>query len=208
MPQRKKPFSGKAKKEQLKAKKQSKQNAPQGMSSNHLIYISVQLFCQPLDGFGFRNRRPLLKTTAGDNEDKPQIQKFNYCPSKDGRDRNRYALQFYRESPAELKARKEEACKTIEPVSEKDLEIDSNDYFPKDLSFPRRPPWSYDLTPEQLEAKETKYFNVYIQIYSDSRIIWHRVLLLNRCGSRILYFLPSGKLHSKNSYICNLALIS
>jgi hypothetical protein len=31
MPQRKKPFSGKAKKEQLKAKKQSKQNAPPGM---------------------------------------------------------------------------------------------------------------------------------------------------------------------------------
>ncbi|XP_008190921.2 guanine nucleotide-binding protein-like 1 isoform X1 [Tribolium castaneum] len=143
MPQRKKPFSGKAKKEQLKAKKQSKQNAPQ-------------------EGFGSRNRRPLLKTSAGDSEDQPQIQKFNYCPPKDGRDRNRYALQFYRETPSELKARKEEACKTIEPVSEKELEIDSNDYFPKDLGFPRRPPWSYELTTEQLEARETKYFNDYV----------------------------------------------
>jgi ribosome biogenesis GTPase A len=144
MPQRKKPFSGKAKKEQLKAKKQSKQNAPP-------------------EGFGFRNRRPILKTNEGDNEEQRQVQKFNYCPSKDGRsDRNRYALQFYRESNAEIKARKEEACKTLDPVPETALEIDSEDYFPKELSFPKRPSWSYDLSPEALEARETKYFNEYV----------------------------------------------
>ncbi|KAJ3662851.1 hypothetical protein Zmor_007174 [Zophobas morio] len=48
MPQRKKPFSGKAEKEQLKAKKQSKQNAPQG--------------------YGARNGNRTVKPSGGDNE--------------------------------------------------------------------------------------------------------------------------------------------
>jgi hypothetical protein len=75
---------------------------------------------------------------------------------------HRYALHFHRETEAEIRERKEAACKSINPVSAPGLEIAVEDFFVKELEFPKRPPWNFDMSLEQLEASEHKYFTVSI----------------------------------------------
>ncbi|XP_045783431.1 guanine nucleotide-binding protein-like 1 [Maniola jurtina] len=132
MPQarRKTPFSGKAKKQQLQAKK---------------------------------NKTLIMNTSSGTNS--YDVVSVNYQPnrSKGRGDANRYALKFYRESDEELRMKKEDALKSLNPVSEKEMEIDPTDFFPKEISFPKRPPWDFSMTPAQLDAQEQKYFREYIQ---------------------------------------------
>ncbi|XP_038220304.1 guanine nucleotide-binding protein-like 1 [Zerene cesonia] len=134
MPQarRKTPFSGKAKKQQLQAKKQNK----------------------------------TLLLSSSSNTSNYDVLSMNYQPSRGGvrgrGDANRYALKFYRESDEELRLKKEEALKALNPVSEKEMEIDPIDFFPSELTFPKRPPWDFNMTPAQLDAQEQKYFREYI----------------------------------------------
>ncbi|KAK9885950.1 hypothetical protein WA026_013825 [Henosepilachna vigintioctopunctata] len=136
MPQgrRKTPFSGKAKKEQLKLKKQR-----QGTS------------------------RPLLLENSGDT-DASNISKLNYHVKKNPDAKtNRYALAFYKETDEEIKQRKEIARQNLVPVTEEELEIESTDFFPEDLNFPKRPEWSYQLSKCELDAKENRYFTEYLK---------------------------------------------
>ncbi|XP_072947079.1 guanine nucleotide-binding protein-like 1 [Epargyreus clarus] len=132
MPQarRKTPFSGKAKKQQLQAKKQ--------------------------------NKTLLLSTPGGTTS--YDVVSVNYQPGRSrGRgEGNRYALKFYRETDEELKMKKEEALKSLNPVSERDMEVDPSDFFPEEISFPKRPPWNFDMTPAQLDAQEQRYFKEYV----------------------------------------------
>lgn len=72
----------------------------------------------------------------------------------------RYALQFYRESEKELKERKELARKELKSVSETSLEINLDDYFEPALDFPKRPPWNFEMSREELESREQRYFTV------------------------------------------------
>ncbi|XP_060808467.1 guanine nucleotide-binding protein-like 1 [Amyelois transitella] len=135
MPQdrRKVPFSGKAKKQQMQAKKDR------------------------------QNKTLLLSTSSGSNA--YDVISVNYQPSKGrgGRgESNRYALKFYRESDEELKLKKEEALKSLNPVPEKEMEVNPADFFPKELTFPKRPPWDFNMTPAQLDSQEQRYFKNYI----------------------------------------------
>ncbi|XP_028168375.1 guanine nucleotide-binding protein-like 1 [Ostrinia furnacalis] len=131
MPQarRKTPFSGKAKKQQLQAKK---------------------------------NKTLLLSTSSGTST--CEVVSVNYQPrNRGGRgDSNRYALKFYRETDEELFLKKEDAAKALNPVPEKELEVDPTDFFPSDLSFPKRPAWDFSMSPAQLDAQEQRYFKNYV----------------------------------------------
>lgn len=69
-------------------------------------------------------------------------------------------LQFFRETDEEMKIRKEEARNSLKKFDEKDLEINADDYFSLDLDFPKRPAWSYNISPRDLDLKEQKYFTV------------------------------------------------
>lgn len=91
-----------------------------------------------------------------------QVQKINKQPVEDYKSsRNRYVLQFFQESKEELRKRKEQALKSIKPVSLKAQEVSDN-YFPSGIDMPKRPPWNFDMTKEQLEMKEQRYFTVCI----------------------------------------------
>uniref|UniRef100_A0A2A4JXE0 Guanine nucleotide-binding protein-like 1 n=1 Tax=Heliothis virescens TaxID=7102 RepID=A0A2A4JXE0_HELVI len=104
-----------------------------------------------------QNKTLLMSTSGGTTA--YDVVSVNYQPNKrGGRDSNRYALKFYRETDEELRIKKEEALKELRPVSEKDLEVDPADYFPTELSFPKRPPWDFNMTPAQLDAQEQRYF--------------------------------------------------
>lgn len=143
MPQARKkvPFSGKAKKQQLLAKRHKKAGS---------------------------SAPGLYRTTADDESEGSlpgdRIQKINAQPHLRGpkSNPNRYALQFHRETEAEIRERREAARKGIVPVEEKDLEIDCETYFTPELDFPVRPPWNYDMTPAELDAREHRYFTEYI----------------------------------------------
>ncbi|XP_018572298.1 guanine nucleotide-binding protein-like 1 isoform X2 [Anoplophora glabripennis] len=139
MPQgrRKTPFSGKAKKEQLKAKKQSKQ-------------------------LGVKNPAFLQDYNRGD-EGSSNIQKINFQPSKDSSSKpNKYALQFFKETKEEIAQRKEFARQSLAPKKEIDLEINETDYF-TNLDFPKRPEWNFSLGKNELEVQENKYFTGYLK---------------------------------------------
>ncbi|XP_076748630.1 nucleostemin 4 isoform X2 [Xylocopa sonorina] len=136
MPQgtRKKPFSGKAKKQQLQAKKQRQSSAI--LTGNY--------------------------SKGNDNFEYSAIQKINKQPKDDGSSRNRYTLQFFQESKEELMKRKEQARTAVEPLSLKDQEVSDN-YFPPEVDMPKRPPWDFDMTKEQLELREQRYFTEYLK---------------------------------------------
>ncbi|XP_035724408.1 guanine nucleotide-binding protein-like 1 isoform X1 [Vespa mandarinia] len=140
MPQgrRKVAFSGKAKKQQMQAKKQRQ---------NHLLKV--------VQNADYDDELSL----TDDIEFKRSIQKINKQPQNF---RNKYALQFFQESQEELRRRKMEARNTINMIPLKQQEISDN-YFPSELDIPKRPFWVYDMSKDQLEIKEQKYFNVYLQ---------------------------------------------
>lgn len=54
------------------------------------------------------------------------------------------------------------ALKEIELVDEKTLEVSIDEFFPKDLDFPKRPQWSYNMNRQELEAREMRYFTEYV----------------------------------------------
>ncbi|CAH1642692.1 unnamed protein product [Spodoptera littoralis] len=115
-----------------------------------------------------QNKTLLMSTSSGTTS--YDVVSVNYQPTRGrgGRDTNRYALKFYRETEEELKIKKEEALKELIPVPEKDLEVNPVDYFPADVSFPKRPPWDFNMTPAQLDAQEQRYFKNYIDILQAS----------------------------------------
>lgn len=137
MPQgtRKKPFSGKAKKQQLQAKKQRQTSA----------ILTAGNYSKDNDHFEYSG-----------------IQKINKQPKDDGSSRNRYTLQFFQESKEELAKRKEQGRTAVEPLPLKDQELSDN-YFPPEVDMPKRPPWDFDMTKEQLELREQRYFNEYLK---------------------------------------------
>uniref|UniRef100_A0A1B6C3N2 Guanine nucleotide-binding protein-like 1 n=1 Tax=Clastoptera arizonana TaxID=38151 RepID=A0A1B6C3N2_9HEMI len=144
----KKPFSGKAKKQQLQLKKQSKLCNIQGISNKNAVTLLTK------------------KQDDSDNEfDLPICQKINAQPKvRGGRGKpNRYVLQFYQETEKEIKTKKEAAKQKLELSLEDSLEINIDDYFEPALDFPKRPPWNFEMTREQLEAREHKYFMEYIE---------------------------------------------
>ncbi|XP_076272260.1 nucleostemin 4 isoform X2 [Rhynchophorus ferrugineus] len=139
MPQgrRKTPFSGKAKKEQLKTKREK-----------------------------HGKKVPFLQKPGGDSEDEsgPSVQRINHQPGKSGRSKpNKYALQFFRETNEEIKEKKELARQSLKVIDEKELEIDGDLFFENKLDFPKRPHWNFDLSKEQLDIQENKYFTDYLK---------------------------------------------
>lgn len=86
----------------------------------------------------------------------------DYKTTKSSSKPNRYALQFFRETNAEIKERKELACQSLNKAKEEDLEIDYDSCFVPELDFPKRPPWSFNESLEKINMKENEYFTKYI----------------------------------------------
>jgi len=90
---------------------------------------------------------------------KPPLKKGEYDP-------NRYKLNFLRETPEEISARKlKSQTEQIKFVEDEDLEISIEDVHPNDavLELPQRPQWSNSMSKFQLEANESSYFTEYLQ---------------------------------------------
>ncbi|XP_017561536.1 guanine nucleotide-binding protein-like 1 [Pygocentrus nattereri] len=155
---RRKPFSNKQKKKQLQVKRERKRGDPgSGQNSRN---ASVER--------GVRRDR---QSDTSDSET-TDIRKINQQPgTRDSRyDPNRYRLHFEKESKEEVEKRKKMARDTIlQPVPERELEMDINQVFPEEqgLDFPRRPSWHYGMQREELLRKEEKSFHEFLEsLYS------------------------------------------
>lgn len=139
-PTRKKPFSGKAKKQQLQTKKQRQISA--FVSGSHSGYNEDDI------------------NYSSDLEYNP-IQKINKQPKSNSL-RNRYTLQFFKDSKEEILKRKEQSRSAIVPLSLKDQEV-SNNYFPPEIDMPKRPKWDFSMSKACLEFAENKYYTEYLE---------------------------------------------
>ncbi|XP_072316812.1 guanine nucleotide-binding protein-like 1 isoform X3 [Eucyclogobius newberryi] len=147
---RKKPFSNKQKKKQLQIKRVRKRGETgSGPSSRN---ASLE--------------RGDRQSDTSDSET-TDIRRLNQQPGgREGRhDPNRFRLHFEKESKEEVEKRKKVAReKELLPVTDKELEMDICDIYPseKGLVFPRRPPWNYEMTRENLLRKEEKSYREYL----------------------------------------------
>ncbi|XP_075228669.1 nucleostemin 4 [Lycorma delicatula] len=141
---RKVAFSGKAKREQLKAKKQ-------GTSYVELVKEK-------------KGGSVLIRGDSDDDYDEDVVQKIHAQPQNKGKqaDSTKYALQFFQETKEEIEAKKALARQEIKKMPEEALEITIEDYFPPELDFPKRPPWDFNIGRDKLITKEQKYFREYV----------------------------------------------
>nr|XP_033329149.1 guanine nucleotide-binding protein-like 1 [Megalopta genalis] len=136
---RKKAYSGKAKRLQLQAKKQRQ---------NPSMFPDV------------RNKAKEETSSTADDREANFTERINKQLKDCNSHKKSYALLFFRETKEELFKQKEEARSTIEPLSLKEQEVSDN-YFPPELDMPKRPPWDFNVSKEQLELREQKYFTEY-----------------------------------------------
>ena len=157
MPQgrRKVPFSAKQKKEQLKHKRDKKRThldsgGPRSETNEDSDEESTQT--------------SIVTSLSGDATARV-VKEINAQKKVDkNKDVNRYALQFFEESPEELKKRREESRKPFEFLSDSDLEVSVEELFKsgQSLDLPKRPEWDFNMSVAQLEANEQKYFRQYL----------------------------------------------
>lgn len=105
----------------------------------------------------------VVRSSDDEDDEKSKIKTIGQHSLSKGSNRNkvnRYALKFFLETDDELNKKKEEAKKEVEFVPENYLEISEDDYFDKNIDFPKRPEWSYDLTRDELNIRENRYFAV------------------------------------------------
>ncbi|KAM6472618.1 guanine nucleotide-binding protein-like 1 [Liasis olivaceus] len=161
---RKRPFSAKQKKKQLQDKRERKRQGFQDgvrSSSNSRS--------------GSHDRHEEHTDTSDSESFSLQVRKLNQQPQvrkpgERGYDPNRYRLHFERESREEVERRKKIAReKVLELVPETETEVDIEDVYKTGsvLDFPKRPPWNYQMTKDQLLAREENCFREYLEnIYS------------------------------------------
>jgi len=133
----KKPFSGKAKKAQLLAKRERK------AGGGNLLLASK------------------FKDDLEEDDDSEKFNKHkdvNVSGDKSGR--NRFKLQFKAESKKEIAEQREKAQNPVEKVT--DLTSTTEMYFDDFHDFPERPEWKEGWSKERLEMGEQKYFREYV----------------------------------------------
>nr|BAG63768.1 unnamed protein product [Homo sapiens] len=118
---------------------------------------------------GSRERREEQTDTSDGESVTHHIRRLNQQPSQGlgprGYDPNRYRLHFERDSREEVERRKRAAREQVlQPVSAELLELDIREVYQPGsvLDFPRRPPWSYEMSKEQLMSQEERSFQDYL----------------------------------------------
>lgn len=153
-------FSGKKKKEQLKARRERKQFVRTGDVSEHKqgnYQDSSELFDT--------SSVTLKEDVSGDVDCVNYLentQAINLQPKAKG-NTNRYNLKFRKEAPEEAEKRKALHYAEIVPVSECELETTSDQFYPLGLRYPTRPAWKKNVTKHELDRTENRYFRLFCE---------------------------------------------
>ncbi|CAG2171592.1 unnamed protein product [Oppiella nova] len=174
MPQgrRKVPFSAKQKRQQLKDKRDHKKGHNRedtGVGSDDTNELSG-------------DEETTIVSQSGAHSSAYGVRHMNVQKAVDRhKDVNRFALQFFEESPQELSERREESRKPFEVLAENRLEVSVEEVFSgrdgrqSSLDLPKRPKWDQNTTSAQLETSEHRYFRQYLDT-------------ITKCNDRLSYF--------------------
>jgi len=155
MPQhgKKTPFSGKAKKMQLQAKRDKKSRAE-------------------------INQSVVMKAPDDDEVEDASIKLTDVDLQVNKKGRNRYVLQFKPETKKEMAQNREKARQPLKMMSEDEMKISTEIFFNEDHDFPRRPNWQQGWTKQMLEMNEEKYFRDYAsRLLDDPKISYFELNL-------------------------------
>ncbi|KAG7156578.1 Guanine nucleotide-binding protein-like 1-like, partial [Homarus americanus] len=130
-------FSGKKKKEQLRARKERKLFIPTGNVPEH----------QRIDHHG------------GSELSETQFAELK----QDGSTEPVYNLKFRKETPEEAERRKAHHYIEIDQVPEYKLEATSDHFYPPGLGYPTRPPWRKNTSKQELDHSENKHFRLFCE---------------------------------------------
>ena len=171
MPQgrRKTPFSGKAKKVQLKEKKERNELKPKFGEENTGNSIP---FSTVADNAIAENDQILTEASKSKSDLLMEVPSSTLQSKTRGGKRvqneaSRYELRFTQESKSELAAKREHARQPLKKVDQNDLELGIDEYFPESLDFPIRPAWNSSMPKTVMEANEAKYFREYVEAIFD-----------------------------------------
>ncbi|XP_068854753.1 LOW QUALITY PROTEIN: guanine nucleotide-binding protein-like 1 [Aphelocoma coerulescens] len=141
---RKLPFSAKRKKQQLRDRRERKRgDAPAGPASG------------PGSRSGSRERGG--DGPPGDPPAEPPGPPRRHDPG-------RFRLQLGGPRAEALERRRRRAQEELlEPLPESALELDPDSIYGPGLDFPRRPPWSFGMSPEELRAREEAAFSHFLR---------------------------------------------
>ncbi|KAM6188482.1 guanine nucleotide-binding protein-like 1 [Sarcoramphus papa] len=140
---RKRPFSAKRKKQQLRDRRERKRgDAPTGPDSG------------PGSRSGSRERgSDVAPAEAGDPAPPPRRH-----------DPGRFRLQLGGPRAEALARRRRRAQEEVlELLPETALELDPDTIYGPGLDFPRRPPWSFAMSPEELRVREEAAFGAFLR---------------------------------------------
>ncbi|XP_028410961.1 guanine nucleotide-binding protein-like 1 [Dendronephthya gigantea] len=156
---RKKPYSGKQKKEQLKKKRQdtdtglgTKHGVPKPTVTHHLSDLDSEESIQTSLARSYIYKK---------SHQEPDPSRFSGRPY----DPDRYKLFFQNETNEEIEKRKERARKPIIRYTKHELEFTLEDIYKPGtvLDMPKRPKWNYQMDKRQVEANEESMFRQYIK---------------------------------------------
>ncbi|XP_018009521.2 guanine nucleotide-binding protein-like 1 [Hyalella azteca] len=145
---RRKPVSGKQKKQLLKEKREKRANTQQR--------------CQDSDDDEVPGPSGPSRDRLGDYTSK--IFSVNRQPQQRGARANRYNLQFNKDKlDAEFARSKQEVYAPIAVADPAALEYSSEDFFPPGLTFPQRPQGYQKMTKETLEMHEARSVRLFAE---------------------------------------------
>lgn len=147
-------FSGKKKKEQLKARKARKVLIKGGEDSHHPV----------LDAGVPSSAVSKLQqgSSAAGVDYLEEVECVNRQPDTRG-NANRYNLKFRKETQEEIKRRKAVHHMAITLVTETDLEASTEQFYPVGLGYPARPEWNKSMSKSALDANENRHFRLFCE---------------------------------------------
>ncbi|KAL9558661.1 hypothetical protein MBANPS3_000798 [Mucor bainieri] len=163
MPPRKKPFSGKQKKQQLQQK--------------HAKKMEKATLVDPTS-FDYLNRGPREAT--------PSLDKHFVAPTNQGMSAADFSQKnvsqdkklvsvFERLSHQEIESEKLKSMQPLKRLPKECMEVKS-DEFSEYIEFPKRPVWDYDMTKEEVEKQETESFEHWVraveETYGGDQLSW------------------------------------
>eukprot|EP00731_Ephydatia_muelleri_P024847 Em0016g1118a len=158
---RKKPFSHRQKKEQLKQKRERKNETEPQVVAPSQARVDLQHAYENVPESSLETEDiPFVDVLKVNEQPLPQrLGSRNYNP-------NRYRLHFEQESKEDVEERKQQARTVpIEPLPETVLEVAVEDIYKPGsvLDLPRRPVWDYHMTKAEVEKNEELAFRQYLK---------------------------------------------
>lgn len=148
-------FSGKKKKEQLKARKARKVLVKSGEESSHHPEVTTGL-----------PSSALTKLQEGDGSAGVDYLEEVECVNRQPDTRsnaNRYNLKFRKETQEESRKRKAVHHMGLTLASESDLEASTGQFYPPGLGYPARPEWNKGMSKSALDISENRHFRLFCE---------------------------------------------